>query len=61
MVIDSFQKKLLMNMQLRKCFCKAKPFRLKKSQKKPDSVCFFLISKKAKGILKKPEFQNLAS
>jgi len=62
MVIDSFQKRFLMNMQLRQCISKAKPFRLKKEkQKKPDFVWLFLISKNAKGVQKKPEFQNLDS
>jgi len=32
MVIYSFQKRFVMNMQLRHCFSRAKPFRLKKSQ-----------------------------
>jgi len=50
-----------MNTQLRQCFSRAKPFPLKKSQKNPDFVWLFLSPKKAKGVQKKPEFQNLAS
>jgi len=61
MVIDSFQKRFLMNMHLRQCFSRAKPFRLKKIQKKPDFVWLFLISKKSQRCSKIPEFQNLAS
>jgi len=61
MVIDSFQKRFVMNMQLRQCFSRAKPFRLKKSQEKPDFVWLFSEIKKAKGIQKKPEFKNLDS
>ena len=61
MVIDSFQKRFLMNMQLRQCFSRAKPFRLKKSQILPDFVWLFLISKKSQRCSKKPELQNLAS
>ena len=38
-----------MNMQLRQCFVRAKPIRLKISQKKP------------KVFKKQPEFKNLAS
>jgi len=34
MVIDSFQKRFVMYMQLWQCFSRAKPFRQKKSQKK---------------------------
>jgi len=30
------------------------------TEKKPDFVWLLLISKKAKGVNKKPEFQNLA-
>jgi len=48
-------------MQLRQCFPRAKPFRLKKIQKKPDFVWLFSSPKKAKGVQKRPEFQNLAS
>jgi len=32
MVLDSFQKSFVMNMQLRQCFSRAKPFRLKKAR-----------------------------
>jgi len=49
-----------MNMQLRQCLARAKPIRLKISQKKPDFSDIF-ISKKAKCVQKNPEFQNLAS
>jgi len=45
-----------MNMQLRQCFARAKPIRLKMSL-----FFFFFISKKAKGVQKQPELQNLAS
>jgi len=43
-----------MNMQLRHCFSRANPFRLKLA---------FLIFKKSQslGVQKQPEFQNLAS
>ena len=54
MVIDPRHKRFVMNMQLRQGFVRAKPIRLKISQKKPDFSGFFLIPKK-------PEFQNLAS
>jgi len=46
-----------MNMQLRQCFARAKPIRLKISQ----IFLTFLFPKKVKGVLKKPEFQNLPS
>jgi len=39
MVIDFFQKRFLINMQLRQCFSRAKPFRLRK---KPEKVRFYL-------------------
>jgi len=42
------------------CFARAKPIRLKISQKKPDLLAFS-ISKKNKGVKKKPEFQHLVS
>jgi len=45
MFIDSYQKRFVMNLQLRQCFTRAKAFRMKK----------------AKSVQKKPEFQNLAS
>jgi len=44
-----------MNMQLRKRFARAKPFRLKKSQKKPNFGCFFLFPKKAKKVFKRSQ------
>jgi len=53
MVIDCFQKRFIMNVQLRLCFSRAKPFRVKKSQKRPDFVWLFLISKKSNGCSKK--------
>jgi len=34
MAVDPCQKRFVMNMQLRQCFARGKPFRLKKSQKK---------------------------
>ena len=43
------------------CFAKAKPFRLKKSQKSQILSGFFRFSKKAKYVEKKSEFQHLAS
>jgi len=61
MVIDSRQKRFVMNIQLRECFARAKPLRLKKSQKKSNFVWLFLFPKTAKGVEKKPEFQNLVS
>jgi len=33
MVIDSLKKRFVMNMQLRQCFSRDKPFRLKKARK----------------------------
>ena len=45
MVIDPRRKRLVMNMQLRLCFARAKPIWLKISQKKPDFSGF--ISKKS--------------
>jgi len=56
MVIDSRQKRFVMNMQLRQCCDRANAFRLKKAR-----FCLaFLFPKKPK-VLKKPEFQTLAS
>jgi len=57
MVTDSRQKRFVMNMQLKQCFARAKPVRLKKRQILSG---FFLFPKKAKGVQTKPEFQNLA-
>jgi len=48
MVIDSRQKRFVMNMQFRQCFAGAKPFRLKKSQK----IFKKRFSKKAKCVNK---------
>jgi len=45
-----------MNKQLRKCFARAKPIRLKISQKKTDFSAFF-ISKKANGVKKSQNFK----
>ena len=53
MVIDPRCKRFVMNMQLRQGFARAKPIRLKISQKKTDFSGIF--------FQKKPEFQNLAS
>jgi len=61
MAIDPWRKRFVMNIQLRQCFARAKPFRLKISQKKPDFSGFSLFSKNAKGFQKKPEFLNLPS
>ena len=56
MVIDSRQKRFVMNMQLRQCCDRANAFRLKKAR-----FCLaFLFPKKPK-VFKKPEFQTLAS
>jgi len=52
MVIDPRRKRFVMNMQPRQCFARAKPTRLKISQKKPDFSDFF-ISKKSQGVQKK--------
>jgi len=49
MVIDLRRKRFVMNMQLRQCFARTKPIRLK------------VYFQKAKGVKKKPEFLNLAS
>jgi len=43
-----------MSMQLRQCFARAKRFRLKKARKN-EILSGFFISKKAKGVQKKPE------
>jgi len=48
MVIDPRRKRFLMNMQLRQCFARVKPIRLKISQKKPDFSGFFYFKKKNK-------------
>ena len=53
MVINSFQKRFVINMQLRQCFSRAKPFQLKTSQNEPDFVRLFFSSKKARGVQKK--------
>jgi len=42
MVIDPRRKRFGMSMQLRQCFARAKPIRLKISQKKPDFSGFFI-------------------
>jgi len=52
MHIDTRQNRFVVDMQLRDCFARAKPFRPKKSQKKSDFVWFFLIYKKAKSVEK---------
>jgi len=59
MVIDPRRKRFVMNMQLTQRFARAKLIRLKISQKKSDFPAF-LFPKKPK-LLKKPEFQNMAS
>jgi len=55
MVIDTFQRRFVMNMQLRQCFSRSKPFRLKKSQR------FYLASfdfqKKPKVLIKSQNFK----
>jgi len=56
MVVDPRRKGFAMNMQLRQCFARAKPIRLKISQKKPDFFAFF-ISKKTK-VFKKSRFSK---
>jgi len=60
MVIDSFQKRFVMNMQLRQCFSRAKPFRLKKAkfclalnQEKPE---VFKKARSSKSGFKKAKF-----
>jgi len=52
MVIDSRQKIFVMNMQLRRCFTRAMPFRQKKSQKKLDFVWLFFIFKTTRALKK---------
>jgi len=42
MVINPRRKRLVMNMQLRDCFARAKPIRMKISQKKPYFYGFFI-------------------
>jgi len=58
MVIDTFQKRFVMNMQLKQCFSRTKPFRLEKRQ---ILSSFSWFPKKTKGVQKKPEFQTLVS
>jgi len=54
MVIDSFQKRSVMNMEVRHCFSRAKPFPLKKAR-----FCLFFcfFSKKATGVQKSQNFK----
>jgi len=59
MVIDPRRKRFGMSMQVRQCFARAKPIRLKISQKKPDFSGFF-ISKKTKAV-KKSQIGNPAT
>ena len=52
MVIDSCQKRFILNLQLRQCFARAKPFTLKKN-KKPDFYWYFLFNHKKPSASKK--------
>jgi len=62
MVIDSRQKRFVMNMQLRQCLARAKPFRLKKIKMKNQVLTgIFDLKKNTPGASKKHEFQNLVS
>jgi len=61
MAIDPRRKKFVMNMQLRQCFARAKPIRLKISLKEAEFSGVFHFPKKPKVFKKQPEFQNLAS
>jgi len=45
MVIDPSRKRFAINMQLTQCFARAKPIRLKTSQKKPDFSGIFYFQK----------------
>jgi len=54
MVIDSRKKRLVMNMQLRQCFARAKPFRMKKAR---FSLAFFDFQKKPKVFKKSQNFK----
>jgi len=56
MGIDPRCKRFVMNMQTRQCFARAKPIRLKISQKKPD-FSDFLFPKKAKVFKKSQNFK----
>jgi len=58
MVIDLRQKRFVMNLQLRQCLARAKPFRLKKIKKKPDFDWCFLFSRKAKCVTKSLNFKT---
>jgi len=58
---DLRRKRFVINMQLRQCFARAKPIRLKISLKKVRFFWLFVFPKKGKGVQKKPELQNLAS
>jgi len=51
-----FSEEIFNEYAVQKCFSRAKSFQLKKGQKKPDFVCFFLFSKKAKSFQKGPGF-----
>jgi len=48
MVTDPRRKRFVMNMQLRLCFARVKPIRLKISQKNMDFSGFFYFQKKLK-------------
>jgi len=48
MVIDPRRNRFVMNMQLRQCFARVKPIRLKISQKNLDFSSFFYFQKKLK-------------
>jgi len=58
MVLDSFQRRFVMNMQLRQCFFRSKPFLLKKAR---FCLAFFDFQKKPKVFKKSQNFKNLAS
>ena len=60
MVIDPRRKRFGMSMQLRQCFARAKPIRLKITTEKARYFWLLYFQKKPK-VLKKPEFWNLAS
>jgi len=52
MVIDLRRMRFVMNMQLRQCFARAKPIRLKISQKKTYFSGFFISKKNPMGLKK---------
>jgi len=55
MAIDSLQKRFIVNMQLKQCFARAKPF---PTEKMTDKMWLFLFSKKAKWFEQSQNFHH---